>query len=82
MVRIITIPFFSVQTFLDNVHNYMKTYRNRPYFYFSIHGELSHDDINLVSIADEDVLNLLKDLKNENLLDNTLFSLYSDHGNR
>lgn len=60
----------------------MDTYRKRPVFAFTLHGELSHDDVNLVSVADDDLVELLRRLKTNGLLDNTLLVLYSDHGHR
>lgn len=61
----------------------MRAYRNtRPQFAFSFHGELSHDSINLVGVADDDIRNWLRDLKTNGLLDRTILIMMSDHGNR
>lgn len=60
----------------------MTAYRNQPHFVFSFHGELSHDSINLVGVADDDLAAWMKDLKTSGTLDNTLLIMMSDHGNR
>lgn len=49
---------------------------------FSFHGELSHDSINLVGIADDDVTDWLRDLKRTGILDRSILIMMSDHGNR
>lgn len=51
-------------------------------FQFSFHVELSHDSINLVRVIDDDLFAWLKSLKASGTLDNTVFILMSDHGNR
>lgn len=50
-------------------------------FIFSFHGELSHDSINLVEVADDDLLHFLEDLHAKHL-HNTILIMMSDHGNR
>ncbi|KAF2369009.1 Protein of unknown function DUF229 [Trinorchestia longiramus] len=70
------------QVFLDYLHNFMVTYRDQPSFAFALHGELSHDDVNLVSLADDDLTAFLVRLRSDGLLDNTLFMLFADHGHR
>lgn len=61
----------------------MRAYRNqRPQFVFSFHGELSHDSINLVGVADDDIVDWLKTLHTNGLLDRTILIMMSDHGNR
>lgn len=67
------------------VHFYqiMRAYRERqPQFAFSFHGELSHDSINLVGVADDDITDWLKSLRSNGLLDRTILIVMSDHGNR
>lgn len=51
-------------------------------FEFSFHAELSHDSINLIGVIDDDLTAWLKKLKTSHILDNTIFILMSDHGNR
>ena len=41
----------------------MSTYGDKPYFFMGLHGELSHDDVNLISVADDDLLDFLKKIK-------------------
>lgn len=60
----------------------MQTYTIKPRFVFSFHGELSHDSINLVGVADMDIKNWLADLKANGILNSTILILMSDHGNR
>lgn len=54
----------------------------RPQFAFSFHGELSHDSINLVGVADDDLKEWLGSLKTSGLLNRTILILMADHGNR
>lgn len=61
---------------------FFKVYESKPKFLFGFHGELSHDDYNLVGAVDEDLLQFLKDLNHSNMLNNTIFILMSDHGHR
>lgn len=61
----------------------MLAYRDRrPQFAFSFHGEISHDSINLVGIADDDFKEWLEGLQSSGLLNRTILILMSDHGNR
>ena len=62
---------------------FMQAYRDRrPQFAFSFHGELSHDSINLVGVADNDLKEWLEGLNNNGLLNRTILILMADHGNR
>ena len=60
----------------------MMKYKDAPGFIFSFHGGLSHDSINLVGAADDDVAAWLQTLHDKGLLDNTILVVMSDHGNR
>lgn len=60
----------------------MAKYSDTPKFIFSFHGGLSHDSINLIEAADEDVAAWLDTLKTKQLLDNTILIFMSDHGIR
>lgn len=67
----------------DYTKKFMQAYRNkRPQFAFSFHGELSHDSINLIGIADNDLTDWLKSLKSNGLLNRTILIMMADHGNR
>ncbi|EDW67207.1 uncharacterized protein [Drosophila virilis] len=67
---------------LDYTKNFMMKYRDLPRFVFSFHGGLSHDSINLVGAADDDVHDWLVTLKEKSLLDDTILIFMADHGNR
>ncbi|XP_017845293.1 uncharacterized protein LOC108601853 isoform X2 [Drosophila busckii] len=67
---------------LNYTKNFMLKYRDTPHFIFSFHGGLSHDYINLIGAADDDVHDWLVALKENSLLDNTILVFMADHGNR
>lgn len=68
---------------LDYTVDFLQKYNGtNPTFGFSFHAELSHDSINLIGVADEDITYWLKKLLKSNLLSNTLLIMMSDHGNR
>ncbi|XP_053961211.1 uncharacterized protein LOC128865167 [Anastrepha ludens] len=67
---------------LDYTKNFMLKYKDSPRFVFSFHGGLSHDSINLIGAADDEVISWLRFLKETHLLDNTILIMMSDHGNR
>lgn len=69
---------------LDYTLQLQAHYPQSPKFIFSFHGELSHDSINLIGVADNDLLAWLRDLQQSRdaELDNTILILMSDHGNR
>lgn len=71
------------QVMLDYTKDFVQMYNGTsPSFAFSFHAELSHDSVNLIGVADDDVKNWLQDLKASGLLDNTILIMMSDHGNR
>lgn len=71
------------QVMLDYTKDFVEKYnKTNPSFIFSFHAELSHDSINLIGVADDDVTNWLKGLKTSGLLNNTILIMMSDHGNR
>lgn len=57
-------------------------YKTKPKFAFGFHGELSHDSYNLVGVADDDLLEMLKELNESGALNNTILILMADHGHR
>lgn len=67
---------------LNYTRQFMEAYPERGHFVFSFHGELSHDSINLIGVADADLERWLRDMHTAGLFENTLFILMSDHGNR
>ena len=71
------------QVMLDYTKDFIIKYNNtNPAFIFSFHAELSHDSINLIGVADDDIKNWLSSLKSSKLLNNTILIMISDHGNR
>ncbi|GIX73717.1 uncharacterized protein CEXT_20841 [Caerostris extrusa] len=67
---------------LDWLRHFYDVYSDVPKFAFGFHGELSHDDYNLVGYADSDLERFLKALKESGILNNTLLIMLSDHGHR
>ncbi|CAH0556728.1 unnamed protein product [Brassicogethes aeneus] len=67
---------------LNAIKDFYSVYKSNPKFLFGFHGELSHDDYNLVQVADQDLTELLKSLKESNALNNTILILMADHGHR
>ena len=53
-----------------------------PKFSLGFHGSLSHDDINLVEVADRDTAEHLRKLSESGFLDNALVIVMADHGHR
>ncbi|XP_042204483.1 uncharacterized protein LOC121854141 isoform X2 [Homarus americanus] len=70
------------KVFFNYVYDFMNEYKKDPKFAFAFHGELSHDDYNLVSVADQDLVEMLTSLWNDGHLNNTILVLMSDHGHR
>lgn len=70
------------QAMLNYTRQFLEAYPERAHFAFSFHGELSHDSINLVGVADDDLERWLRGLNTNGLLENTLLVVMSDHGNR
>ena len=66
----------------DFVENMYATYPDRAKFIFSFHCELSHDDINLIEVADADMEAFLQRMKKAGHLNNTVLILMADHGHR
>ncbi|KAJ8921099.1 hypothetical protein NQ315_015897 [Exocentrus adspersus] len=64
------------------IKDFFTVYKTKPKFLFAFHGELSHDDYNLVGVADDDLLELLKDLNGSGALNNTVLIVMADHGHR
>nr|CAH7719182.1 unnamed protein product [Callosobruchus chinensis] len=51
-------------------------------FLFGFHGELSHNDYNLIGVADDDLMEFLKELNESGALNNSILILMADHGHR
>lgn len=68
---------------LDYTKDFIEKYNNtNPSFIFSFHAELSHDSINLIGVADDDITAWMKSMKTSGLLNNSILIMMSDHGNR
>ena len=51
-------------------------------FSFLFHVELSHDSTNLLQVADDDLVEFLKEMNGAGHLDNTVLVMMADHGQR
>lgn len=67
---------------LNAITDFFSFYKSKPKFLFGFHGELSHDDYNLIGVADDDVVDFLKNLHSSHLLNNTILIIMADHGHR
>ncbi|CAI2352336.1 unnamed protein product [Caenorhabditis sp. 36 PRJEB53466] len=67
---------------LRNCKQFMKTYEDVPRFLLMHQGLLSHDDINLVDVEDEDLSAHLKHMNDEGMFDDSLVIVMADHGHR
>ncbi|ESO87879.1 hypothetical protein LOTGIDRAFT_127104 [Lottia gigantea] len=67
---------------LDSTYNFVKTYRNRPYFSLTTISRLTHDYLNHLANGDDHYLDFFTRLHKENLLNNTVVVFFSDHGHR
>ncbi|CAL2038842.1 unnamed protein product [Caenorhabditis brenneri] len=67
---------------LKKSKQFMKVYKDLPRFLFMFQSLLSHDDINLVGVEDEDVAAHLKTMNSEGLFDDSIVIVMADHGHR
>lgn len=69
-----------------NLFNWIKEfflmYKRQPKFSFIFHSEASHNYNNPLSLIDDDLKNLLMNMKSNGHLENTILLLMSDHGVR
>ncbi|CAH1369497.1 unnamed protein product [Tenebrio molitor] len=70
------------QVMLNQIKNFFTVYKDKPKFLFGFHGELSHDDYNLVGVADNDLYKFLKYMYESGILDDTILIVMADHGHR
>lgn len=73
--------------FLDVIKNLVEIMENRvnenvPYFSFNFMDHYTHDYLTIPDSYDFYLRDLIKGLEDRGYLDNTLFILFSDHGNR
>lgn len=64
------------------VRDFFSVYQSKPKFLFGFHGELSHDDYNLIGVADQDLAALLGEMNESGALNNTVLVIMADHGHR
>lgn len=64
------------------IFKFFTVYQTKPKFLFGFHGELSHDDYNLIGAADDDLVQLLTELNISGALNNTVLIIMADHGHR
>ncbi|VDO97886.1 unnamed protein product [Soboliphyme baturini] len=67
--------------FQDFVTSYL-TDKDLRVFAFSFHSILSHDSFDYIEFADDDTVQLLKFLRDNGYLENTILMFMSDHGQR
>ena len=60
----------------------LKAYPSRPSFSYSLISLLTHDDVNAISYADEDLTQLLRRLDQHSHLNNSIVIIFGDHGFR
>ena len=71
-------PQFKIH--LNYFKSFMESYQGRRKFGLLILSELCHRDFNFVSLADRELMEYLKSLRDENLLNETMLILTGDHG--
>ena len=71
---------FEVQ--LKYLKSFMKSYPGKRKFGFTFFSDLCHREPGLVHAADGGLISFFESLKNENLLNDTMFITLSDHGAR
>lgn len=67
---------------LNYLMSFFRRYQDTPKFAFSSHADISHDSVNTVGFADDDLKATLETMQKESLLKNTLLIIFSDHGPR
>ncbi|XP_017768642.1 PREDICTED: uncharacterized protein LOC108556871 [Nicrophorus vespilloides] len=67
---------------MNHAKDFFHVYKNKPKFLFGFHGEISHDNYNTIGVADEDVLEFVRDMHTSGALNDTIFIFMADHGHR
>ena len=73
-------PQFELQ--LNYLKSFMKSYPGKRKFGFTFLSDLCHRSAGLLSAADSDIVAFFESLKNDSLLNETMFITMSDHGPR
>ncbi|GAB1606859.1 uncharacterized protein LOC115222996, partial [Argonauta hians] len=71
-----------VEIDLQYTYDFMRVYKNDPYFAFTFITRVSHDDMNDAGKADVEYLRFLQKSFKNNLLNNTIVFMFGDHGIR
>lgn len=67
---------------MNYLKDFIMKYNQSNYFAFSFLAEISHEYLSKVASADQDFVNMLKELYENNHFDHTIFIFMSDHGHR
>ena len=67
---------------LDHYAKFISQYKGRRKFAFSWITEISHDYMNFLELLDGDLYQMIKTLKRNGHLQNSIFILFGDHGPR
>ena len=67
---------------LNYLLSFFRSYKNRRNFAFSSHASISHDDVNTIGYADEDLTTFLQTFQRESFENNTMLIIFGDHGHR
>ena len=71
-----------LEVIADRIIQIARAFPSKPYFHFSWTGSLTHTVNALSGFGDGVLLRTIKRMRNENLLENTILILLSDHGMR
>jgi hypothetical protein len=71
-----------LQSMLHWTRDLFDMYPSQPKFSFIFHSQYSHDSNNRLPYGDDELLEFLQLMNQRGYLDNTMFILMSDHGNR
>lgn len=67
---------------IQYLKRFLESYERKRKFAFAWVNEISHDFLNMVGLADDDYVELLKWMKESKKLENSVLIFFSDHGPR
>ncbi|CAG2219197.1 unnamed protein product [Mytilus edulis] len=67
---------------IDYFKRFLRAYKDDLKFTLVWNNKLSHNYVNFIKLADDDLLDLMTFLKTEGFLDNSFLFILSDHGSR